>query len=228
VVNRKIARLKVERQKLLESVYQDYLKSLNPNEWQYLPPPQLVHSIEGFSEFLNAPYDKKGDMPPSYAVSLFPDFIVDWTSKQQEAVVSLFPPPVPDLEHQAKLKKLELATSVFTCLDCRYKFRDGRVLLGWKNICQHRRSVAGSNINVCGTQELNEVASAAATSLVSCVGLDPATTTIEQMDMRNDRFLCGNCTSEPSRGVIGLKVYNWVECVSPVSSLLRLILMSIC
>jgi hypothetical protein len=206
----------VERQKLLESIYRDYLKSLDPNKWQYLPPPQLVNSIEGFSDFLNAPY----------AVSLFPGFIVDWTRTQQEAVVSLLPPTVPDLDHQAKLNKLELATSVFTCLDCKYKIRDGRVLLGWNNICLHRRSVAGSNINLCGAQELNEGASAAAASLVCCVGLDPATTTVEQMDKRNDRFLCGNCTSEPSRGVIGLKVYTWVECVSLVFSPPLLMLMS--
>jgi len=226
VVNRKVARLKVERQKLLESIYCDYLKSLDPNKWQYLPPPQLVIGIEGFSEFLSAPYDKRGHMTPSYAVSLFPEFIEDWTRKQQEAIISLFPPAV-DLERQAKLEKLELATSVFTCVDCRYKIRNGRVLLGWKNICLHRRSIAGSNINRCGAQELNEVASAAAASLVCCVGLDPATTTIEQMDKRNDRFLCGNCTSEPSRGVIGLKVYNWVECVSPVFSPLRPVLIGI-
>jgi hypothetical protein len=215
VITRKVARLKMERQTLLESIYQDYQKSLDPDSWQYLPPSKLLKSIEGFSDFLNAPYDKRGDMAPSYAVSLFPEFIANWTREQQEAVVSLFPSTVPDLDHQMKLKKLELATSVFTCVDCRYKIRDGRVLLGWNNICRHRRSTAGSNIHVCGAQELNELASAAAESLVRCVGLDPATTTIEQMNTRNDRFLCSNCTSEPSRGVIGLKVYNWVECVSP-------------
>jgi hypothetical protein len=215
VINRKVARLKVERQTLLESIYQDYQKSLDPDRWQYLPPSKLVQSIEGFSKFLNAPYDKRGDMAPSYAVSLFPDFIANWTRKQQETVVSLFPSTVPDQDHQMKLEKLELATSVFTCIDCKYKVRDGRVLLGWNNICRHRRSTAGTNVYVCGVQELNELASAAAESLVRCVGLDPATTTIEQMNTRNDRFLCSNCTSEPSRGVIGLKVYNWVECVSP-------------
>lgn len=215
VINRKVARLKVERQTLLESIYQDYQKSLDPDRWQYLPPSKVVKSIEGFSKFLNAPYDKRGDMAPSYAVSLFPDFIADWTKKQQETVVSLFPSAVPDLDYQMKLEKLELATSVFTCIDCKYKVRDGRVLLGWNNICRHRRSIAGTNVYVCGMQEFNELASAAAESLVRCVGLDPATTTIEQMNTRNDRFLCSNCTSEPSRGVIGLKVYNWVECVSP-------------
>jgi len=213
VVNRKITRLKVERQELLESIYQDYQKSLDPDRWQYLPPCKLVESIEGFSDFINAPYDKRGDMAPSYAVSLFPDFIADWTRKQQEDVVSLFPSTMPDLDH--KLKKLELATSVFTCVDCRYKIRDGRVLLGWNDLCRHRRSIAGSNVNVCGIQVLNELASAAAESLVRCVGLDPGTTTIEQMNMRDDRFLCSNCTSGPSRTVFGLKVYNWVECVSP-------------
>ncbi|KIM48829.1 hypothetical protein M413DRAFT_438003 [Hebeloma cylindrosporum] len=196
VNNRKVARLKLERQNLLESIYRDYQKSLDPDRWQYLPPSKLVESIEGFSDFLQAPYDKRGDMAPSYAVSLFPAFIADWTRTQQEAVVSLFPSTVPD---QAKLEKLELATSVFTCVDCRYKIRDGRILLGWNNICRHR--------------QFNQLASAAAESLVRCVGLDPATTTIEQMNLRDDRFLCSNCTSEPSRGVIGLKVYNWVECL---------------
>lgn len=92
--------------------------------------------------------------------------------------------------------------------------QEGRALLGWKNICRHTRRTTGRNMDPCSKFEINErVSWAAATSLVLCAGLDPKTMTIQDMDFRNDRFLCGNCIPDTSHGVTGLKAYTWIECV---------------
>ena len=215
VQNRKETRLKTERLQLLESIYKDYQKSLTPDEWQYLPPGRLVKDIEGFSEFKDAPYDKRGDMAPGYAAQLFPAFIADWTRSQQLETLKLFPQPEGFEEpFETRLKRLDLATSVVTCMGCKYTVRDGWTLLGWKSICRHRRNNMPGFVHPCSTYEVNDNAVAAAASLVSCVGLDPSTATIEEMNARNDRFMCGNCMAEDGHGVRGLKAYTWVECVS--------------
>ncbi|CAA7271524.1 unnamed protein product [Cyclocybe aegerita] len=213
VRTRKENRLKVERQQLIQGIYKDYLKSQNPDSWQYLPQEHLVRDIDGFSDFLNAPFDKRGDLSPGFAASLFPDFISNWTRTQQEETVGLLPQVGGEEDILAKLRRLELVTSVFTCNDCKYKYADGRVLLGWNNICRHKRGLVPGHTSPCGSYTLDEDAVAAATALVSCVGLDPSTTTIKQMDERDDRFMCGNCMSETSRGVTGLRVYTWRECI---------------
>ncbi|KAF8163500.1 hypothetical protein B0H34DRAFT_325856 [Crassisporium funariophilum] len=217
VVKRKVERLKVERQMLLESLYNDWRKTVDPDEWQYHPPPVLVNTIAGFSEFLNADYKSRGDVTPAYAATLFPDFVESWTSRQRDKIVQLLPalPDVTDEDLDSKLRRMELVTSVFSCHDCRYREACGWALIGWKNICQHRCiQPFGRYFLSCKKIVFEENLSAAAASLVSCLGLDPRTTTLEDMAGRDARFLCGNCTSERSNGVTGLKAYRWMECIS--------------
>ncbi|KAJ3507272.1 hypothetical protein NLJ89_g6396 [Agrocybe chaxingu] len=190
VRTRKENRLKVERQQLIQGIYKDYLKSQNPDSWQYLPQEHLVRDIDGFSDFLNAPFDKRGDLSPGFAASLFPDFISYWTKTQQEETVDLLPRVGDEEDLMAKLRGLSSShpSSPATTASTRHT-------------------------SPCGSYTLDEDAVAAATALVSCVGLDPSTTTIKQMDERDDRFMCGNCMSETSRGVTGLRVYTWRECI---------------
>lgn len=210
VIKQKTTRIKTERQELLEGIYRDYQKTLDPNSWHYLPPGVLVKTIPGFANFLHAPYDKRGDMDLGHAVSLFPDFITEWTKTHQSEILQLFETE-EEQDFQSRLRKLELATSVVACVQCRWKSQRGVVLLGWENICRHKRVFGYGGF--CSEFEINQSASAAAASLLSCVGLDPATTTIEDMNVRDDRFLCGNCPAETLRGIKGLKAYTWIECV---------------
>jgi len=211
---RRETRIRDARQILLEGIYKDYLKTLPPDDWQYLPQARYIKEIEAFKTFLMSPCDGRGDMAPGYAASFFPEFIEQWTRKQQEEMIDVFP-KVDGTEEtfETKLQRLELATSVVTCTDCKYKGYSGRVLVGWKSICRHRRSIVGGYIEPCATYEVNDNAVAAAASLVSCVGLDPSTATLDDMNTRDDRFMCGNCMPVDYRGVRGLKVYTWIECV---------------
>jgi len=219
----KITRIETERRKLLKGIYQDYLKARPPGEWQYLPEPDTrrILEIEGFKEFLEAPFDERGDIFPGYAVAFFPDFIDNWVKGHQEEIVGI----LPDLEDaeetfEAKVQRLELATSVVTCRDCNDSSHLGLVLVGWKNICRHLRSTSHGYPDNCQTYEVNHHAVAAAASLVSCVGLDPLTTTMDDMNRRDDRFMCGTCLPEDYRGRRFMRVYTWLECVCYFLSLL--------
>jgi hypothetical protein len=104
-----------------------------------------------------------------------------------------------------------------TCRDCNDASHSGHTLLGWKSICRHLRSSNGRLAN-CQKYELNQHLVAAATSLISCVGLDPSTATGDDMDRRDDRFMCGNCMPEYHRGCRIMRVYTWMECVCYLSS----------
>jgi hypothetical protein len=214
VKSRKETRIKGERQSLLEGIYRDYLKTLRPEKWQYLPQARCVKDIDAFKEFLNAPCQKRGDLIPGQAVEFFPEFHKQWTRKQREATVTFFPTLVGVEESfEAKVQRLELVTTVVTCSDCKYKCHSGHALIGWKNICRHRRSIVPGYVDPCATYAGLDNATAAAASIVSCVGLDPSTTTVSDMNARNDRFMCGNCMPSPYRGLRCLKVYTWLECV---------------
>ncbi|KAF8168470.1 hypothetical protein B0H34DRAFT_793070 [Crassisporium funariophilum] len=222
VVQLKVGRLKVERQTLLETLYHDWRKTSDPNDWQYHPQANLVKTIAGFSDFLKAEYKSRGDVTPGYAATLFPDFVKSWMRDQRDKSIQLLPalPNVTDEDFDSKLCRMELVTSVFSCLTCESEFKYGFALIGWKSIIQHK-CMPRSGAWYCERIGFTERVSAAAASLVSCLGLDPRTTTAEDMARTDPRFLCGNCTPERSKGVMGLKAYRWAECISHSAEMFR-------
>jgi hypothetical protein len=222
VTKRKIERLKHERRVLLESLYTTYQKALvAPDYWQYHPPLTFVTTIPDFADFLNSKYDTRGDVDSIYAMVVFPSSVTTWTEAQSERIAALVTAlSAESLDKEAleiKMQRLELATSIMICDDCKYRSTRGLVLVGWENIFRHICLEANPYYNPCQEICLDEGACAAAASLVGCLGLDPKTTTFKEMDERDARFLCGNCMSETSRGITGLKVYTWMECVRILS-----------
>ena len=220
VTNRKTERLKHERRKLIEILYTTYQRTfVEPDSWQYHPPLTFVTTIAGFADFLNAKYDTRGDVDSTYAMTVFPSAVTTWTQAQRERIVALVKPSSAeslDKTFESKMQRLDLATSVMRCDDCKNRSTRGLALVGLENIFRHI-CLEATPYNPCQAICLDEGACAAATSLVSCLGLDPKTTTFKEMDERDARFLCGNCMSETSRGITGLRVYTWMECVRILS-----------
>lgn len=212
MISRKVERLKAERQSLIKGIYKDYKKARGPKSWEYLPPTRLVTTIGGFAAFLNAEFSCRGDIPMEYALSLFPDFITEWTRGQKVKILRLL-----SLEPQNNIddliRKFELATCVVTCGDCKLRRTDGIALFGWNEIFLHMRKIVPGHRKPCNKYMITEVAKIAASSLISYVGLDPATTTSQEMHNRNDRFLCGDCIAFASQGIHDTKAYTWTECV---------------
>ena len=223
MTKRKIERLKYERRMLLENLYTTYQKTLvAPDSWQYHPPLTFATTIAEFADFLNAKYDTRGDVDSMYAMTIFPSSVTTWIQAQGERIAALVKPSSTEsLDEEAffKMQHLDLATSIMRCDDCKDRSTRGLALVGLENILRHICLEANPYCNPCQAIRLDEGACAAATSLVSCLGLDPKTTTYKEMDERDARFLCGNCMSETSRGISGLKVYTWMECVRILSSI---------
>jgi hypothetical protein len=212
---------------LLEILYTTYQKTLvAPDSWQYHPPLTFATTIAEFAAFLNAKYDTRGDLDPVYAMTVFPSSVITWTQAQRERIAALVKPSstesLGEEAFESKMQRLELATSVMRCDDCKDRSTRGFALVGWENIFRHICLEAQPHYyNPCQAIRLDEGACAAAASLVSCLGLDPKTTTFKEMDERDARFFCGNCMSETSRGITGLSVYTWMECVRILSPSLQ-------
>jgi hypothetical protein len=221
VTNRKVQRLKHERRMLLESLYTTYQRTfVEPDSWQYHPPLTFVMSIAEFSGFLNAKYDTRGDVNSSFAMTVFPSSVINWIQAQGERIaphVKLSSSESLPEEAFFKMPCLDLATSIMICDNCKDRSTRGLALVGSENILRHICLEANPHCSPCQAIRLDEGACAAAASLVSCLGLDPKTTTFKEMDERDARFFCGNCMSETSRGITGLKVYTWMECVRILS-----------
>ncbi|KAF9036649.1 hypothetical protein BJ165DRAFT_1532763 [Panaeolus papilionaceus] len=204
VVGRKITRLKMERQEHIQSIYVNYSKTLNPDEWPSLPPKEAVDTIEGFKPFLEAEFTERGHVTAEFAVSLFPAFIESWRKAVKEAVVNLAP---------GQRRNLDLATSVLSCGGCKRIHRCGKAIFGWDDVFLHKNTLFSVYTQYCNSLEWSHVGETAVVALLRSIGLDENTTTIQELDQRGDRFLCGNCLPRNSRSVNGLRVYTWRECV---------------
>ncbi|KAF4614830.1 hypothetical protein D9613_002720 [Agrocybe pediades] len=213
VTRRKVSRLTAERRSLLEGIFRDYKKAKEPETWQYLPPSCLASNLEGFSTFLNADFTDRGNVSMECAVSLFPEFVAEWTRDRKLKILRLFAPEPQD-DFDNLFKRLELATSVVTCRECKLRRTEGLAMFGWKQICLHMRTIAPGHENPCINYEIMDSSKLAVSSLIRCVGLDPTTTTAEEMNDRDDRFLCGDCMAFNSNGGSGLKAYTWTECAA--------------
>lgn len=218
VIKRREDRLRQERKTLARKIYQAYQKSLPPNNWQYMPPSELVDELPALNAFFNLPLTDRGDLSPGELVPHFPRFVADWTTNMQNAVVATLPSSGSSQEtFESKLDKLELATSVFTCRDCDDRSHHGWVRVGWRDICRHACYKPFTWGLPCTTLEHNDDLSMTALNIVYQLGLDPSTTTWRDMDALDARFICGNCPTETQNRVTGLKVYTWKECVRYLS-----------
>ena len=193
---------------------------MEPDAWQYHPPLAFVTTIAEFADFLNAKYDTRGDVNPTFAMTVFPSSVITWRQAQGERIVAHVKLSSSESlveEPFFKMPCLDLATSIMICDDCKDRSIRGLALVGSENILRHICLEPSPYRNSCQAVRLDEGACAAAASLVNCLGLDPKTTTFKEMDERDARFLCGNCMSEMWRGITCLKVYTWMECVRILS-----------
>ena len=199
-----------ERLRLVLPIYRDYLKARSPDEWQHLPDADggriVVRENMLFKKLLKQPLDECVDISPSNVVPFLPKFIEEWTKAHRKRSAGILPKD-PDETLEARIQRLELVRSVVFCITCDDSSLSGRPLVGWNSIYRHQLNFG------CQEYAIDHRAVAAATALVSCIGLDPATTTADDMNRRDDRFMCGNCGLEVCHGRLCRRVFTWLECV---------------
>jgi hypothetical protein len=173
-----------------------------PSTWAYSP----VREIANFPEFtvLTSNEDEEVVLVPNdvrlvAALAQLPAKLDAWCISQQGTLASRIP---------VAPGSLELATTVFTCgrehTCTEHFYRPQCCLVGW-------RAAGAARGYSCEVSRLrfSEPASAAASALVSLVGLDPHNATAEQMDGLDQRFVCNDCPIQHR----GREVMTWRVCV---------------
>lgn len=217
VSTKKMKRLSWERQNLVKSYYTEYRKTLKPEQWAYVPPLHQNFKDSPFRDFLSFESDPM-ELSRENALTRFPRLISEIMDSQVTRLVSLLPEEtelvIAPMDSRARLS---LATSVFFCRVCFDNQICGVALCGWTNICPHMSNTLPSydfsklhHMNL----RFDSVGHFAVCSLIRCLGLDPATTTPEHLDLIDARFFCEACPVTSVRGVRGRKAFKWTECIA--------------
>ncbi|KAJ7775650.1 hypothetical protein DFH07DRAFT_87474 [Mycena maculata] len=228
-------RLRRERKELVDSrtsavaeAASHVLRTAPPKTWAYVPPFYTIHSFAPLRTLIDDPSDARltsQDARLADALVGLPAFVEAWRAEKRALLASLLPPAVDaDVATPADVRRLELATSVFTCLGSwvgGMTVTAGRSLIGWEGAGAHLRCRSLARFWDHRPHYAPEGA-AAARELVRLVGLDPETTTAAEMDRLcgdgregngEKRFLCVLCPTEGYKGVRGRRAMRWRECV---------------
>ena len=215
VRRKKMKRLSWERQNVVKSYYTEYRMTLKPEQWAYVPPLHQLSRDSLFSDFLSSKADPMAELSREAALARFPRLISQFVDSQVAHLASLLP---EETEHviapMDSRARVSLATSVFFCRVCLDSQLCGVALCGWTNIYPHLSNSRPSYDRLYHMNlRFNSVGYSAVCSLIRCLGLDPATTTPEHLDLIDARFFCEACPISSVQGVRGRKAFKWTECV---------------
>ncbi|KAJ7661314.1 hypothetical protein DFH06DRAFT_988156 [Mycena polygramma] len=213
------------------------LRTAPAQSWAYVPPQYTITSMPPLRALIHDASEAAladDDARLADALLALPAFVEGWCVEKRALLVSLLPPPAgagctsacasdssdsgvtpaTDLGE----RRLDLATSVFTCLGSwvdRTRITAGRALIGWEGAGPHLRCGSLRSFWEHRVHYAPEGA-AAAGALVRLVGLDPERATAAEMDVGRAverRFVCMLCPAEARRGVHGRRAMRWRECV---------------
>lgn len=210
------SRRRLERRHKSEKIsylYDEYCASLPAREWATLPSSLRIVEITDCVKLIDQA--KMDDLTPEYLNPLFSRCISEWKVKQKK---SIFPDSWEPFEEEhsllpetSDLRKLDLAKATYTCGCFHYTNTSGRVdgmsLVGWEEVVAHRER----HIDQYQELEFNHSGSRTVVEIINLLGLNEETTTPEQLDILDHRFLCECCLTR--RNLSTRRAYSWRECV---------------
>ena len=143
---------------------------------------------------------------------LFPKVIATTAHDEQLRFANLLPNRLMGAtsSEEHRICKVDLAAATFSCVGC-HRREDRGVQIGWKAICLHMRNYGRDARGNCLKYSFNDKVSYYASLIVSLSGLDPCTASVDDMDQRNDRFICGVCRPSRRHRVSFLPTYTWFD-----------------
>ncbi|PBK72124.1 hypothetical protein ARMSODRAFT_1016102 [Armillaria solidipes] len=207
---------------IVKSILQTYKQQFLPVVWREMPSFAEVCMFPAFRVILKAPTEQIVTVDSfADAVEELPTLIADWKRGRES-----------ELKYRSSasldtgtVNPLKLATAVFFC-----EYKNDPIITNtnfWQHQCVPFDCSGLGNIRdvddiFCsirhGMHIFDRKRSAIAASLVQLASLDPATTTAEEMDNLNLRFLpthehVGEYSSVSGPMVYGLPILSWRECV---------------
>jgi len=220
-----------KRQKLVDDMYHQYATSRFAAEmWSSLPPAEVVRELKYFKRFISSESEEVGDLLAERSAEQLDAFIDTSFEKPKKVLtmVSLLANGKKKAEgDDCWFEVLELATAVFSCPPCDADAEtasEAAALVGWSELKNHLycalpKDKASTTMahERKGKPEFplraNKNGTKDALSLLKLLELDPSTTTAEELDKLDPRFLCMCCPREASKSQIGRKAMKWRESV---------------
>ncbi|KAJ7754550.1 hypothetical protein B0H16DRAFT_1372568 [Mycena metata] len=210
---------------LVEQVYDEYKKTLVPEQWRFLPGLYEVCQLPAFRAVLDAPSDVDVELAHfDEAAGTLPTFTPAWTAARKAEILRLVPDPREESTSQVQSPQLlNLATTIFQCTQPLCSSPSGiPTVVGWEGAVGHRCTDNGEwafahylePSSVETVVAFSERGSTAAASLATLAGLDEKGTTADEMDMLDLRFLCLACHPHSINGKDTYMVYSWRLAVS--------------
>lgn len=229
-----------ERRKVFSDVYREYLQTeVHPLRQPTFPSEHDISYMPETQDLVNkdiTPSLQFKEEAKQLLISLTPA-LQAWADSRTAAAVASIPSsalarPFTTSSQSSELQSvstgspLELAVSVFKCEKCdniaNQTTRSSRYLAGLE-ILAHRCKVPYLHPEGSANPPLplwDERGSRLVTHLLELLCLDPATTTVLDLNTRNDRFACLSCgvrlRFEGDIGIKGWPVMGWRECVSDI------------
>ncbi len=208
----------------VKSILQMYKQQFLPVVWREMPSFADVCMFPAFRVILEVPTEEVVTVDSfADAVDELPTLIADWKRRMESALTYRSSASLGN----GTVNPLKLATAVFVC-----EYKNDPIITN-TNFWQHQcvpldcpglGSISDVDDAFCsfrrGMHFFDRKRSAIAAFLVQLASLDPATTTAEEMDSLNLRFLSthervGGYSSFSGPTVYGLPILSWRECVSP-------------
>ncbi|KAJ7037944.1 hypothetical protein C8F04DRAFT_1090727 [Mycena alexandri] len=208
---------------LVEQIYNEYKKTLVPEQWRFLPGLHEVCQFPAFRAVLDAPSDVEVELAHfEEAASALPTFTPAWTAARKDEILRLIPGLRDESTSQVPSPQLlDLATTIFQCTQplCHTQSHN-KAAVGWEGAVGHRCMAYGKwafghylHASIETVVAFSERGSTAAASLVTLAGLDEKWTTADEMDMLDLRFVCLACHPQSINNKDTYAVYSWREAV---------------
>ncbi|KAJ7639944.1 hypothetical protein DFH06DRAFT_1302059 [Mycena polygramma] len=183
----------------------------------FYPPPLGIDAFPPIDELIAERLDKPlspGDPRLAAALVEAPAFVEAWCIQLQTLLVALLPGADTT---QLDLSRLDRATSVFRVLKMTFTDPKGTAI-GWDEARAQLQWCSGidfgatsGEVNVLterGLVEFSGRGAGTAAALAVLVGKHPDSVTAAEMDLIDERFVCGTCPAAPRRPVL-----RWRDCV---------------
>lgn len=215
--------LVTKRIEIVNSLYQSFNDSFPLSISQYHPPITKICRFRAFDDLINSPADVDNvALDFARPMQLLPGLIATWTNSRKVKLRNII---AANSGSSSEPDCLNLATSVFRCANAHYcaaNYTHGyfarKVIIGWESASRHhctptsQQEPADLNNGLAEELVFDEKASQSVKSLLKLLKLDNRTTTILDMDEKDDRFLCLSCPPE-RYPITGRIAFTWRSAV---------------
>lgn len=212
-------RLKVARDCEVRCLCDDYRVNLAPRDWLRCPPTDELINAPQFQTYISQDIDYAMKFPENDAHEIIRRTANDWIKTHRSGIAKL----CHDYDEDPVGGEADptLAKQVLICSRCKFldeRWHTGAALCGWDQCVTH---MCHPKSNRHLSFEFSTRGRDVVIALMKGLGLDPNTTTAQQMDELDLRFFCENCPHSAAhrKGVHGKKAYTWIECVGESRSI---------